>query len=97
MSLVNADAKSYVLVSMLDPEVYSKYVEDKAAAHLSGFAFAVIGIIHLAGGKMPEGKERGSKHILWLGKHPPLMFPSSFGSHFRGPLASVEAGGFERD
>lgn len=50
----NADAKSYVLVSMLDPEVYSKYVEDKAAAHLSGFAFAVIGIIHLAGGKMPE-------------------------------------------
>jgi hypothetical protein len=59
--LVNADAKSYVLVSMLDPEVYSKYVEDKAAAHLSGFAFAVIGIIHLAGGKMPEGKEKGIK------------------------------------
>ncbi|KXG30784.1 hypothetical protein SORBI_3004G241600 [Sorghum bicolor] len=53
-SQLNVEAKSYVLVSNLDPEVYSKYVEDKGAAHLSGFAFAVISTIHLAGGKMPE-------------------------------------------
>ncbi|WVZ61884.1 hypothetical protein U9M48_011692 [Paspalum notatum var. saurae] len=51
---LNVDAKSYVLVSMLDPEVYSKYVEDKDSAHLPGFAFAVLGIIQLAGGKMSE-------------------------------------------
>ncbi|XP_062189712.1 uncharacterized protein LOC133892778 [Phragmites australis] len=49
---LNVDAKSYVLVSKLDPEVYSKYVEDKEAAHLSGFAFVVISIVHLAGGKI---------------------------------------------
>uniref|UniRef100_A0A0A8XTK4 Uncharacterized protein n=1 Tax=Arundo donax TaxID=35708 RepID=A0A0A8XTK4_ARUDO len=51
---VTVDAKSYVLVSKLDREVYSKYVEDKEAAHLSGFAFVVISIIHLAGGKISE-------------------------------------------
>ncbi|KAJ1287757.1 hypothetical protein BS78_02G034800 [Paspalum vaginatum] len=51
---LNVDAKSYVLVSMLDPEVYSKYVEDKDSAHLPGFAFAVLAIIQLAGGKMSE-------------------------------------------
>ncbi|XP_062187512.1 uncharacterized protein LOC133890904 [Phragmites australis] len=51
---LNVDAKSYVLVSKLDPEVYSKYVEDKEAAHLSGFAFVVISIVHLAGGKISE-------------------------------------------
>jgi len=67
MSLVNVEAKSYVLVSMLDPEVYGKFVEDKGAAHLSGFSFAVISTIHLAGGKMPEGKERRSNYVFWLG------------------------------
>jgi len=67
MSLVNVEAKSYVLVSNLDPEVYSKYVEDKGATHLSGFAFAVISTIHLAGGKMSEGKERRSNYVFWLG------------------------------
>ncbi|CAM0905350.1 unnamed protein product [Alopecurus aequalis] len=45
----NVDAKSYVLVSKLDPEVYSKYVEDKERAHVSGFAFVVISIVHVAG------------------------------------------------
>ncbi|RCV29157.1 hypothetical protein SETIT_5G461500v2 [Setaria italica] len=50
----NAEAKSYVLVSQLDHEVYSKYVEDKEAAPLSGFAFTIISLIHLAGGKIPE-------------------------------------------
>lgn len=52
--LSNVDAKSYVLVSKLDPEVYSKYVEDKERAHLSGFAFVVISIVHVAGGKITE-------------------------------------------
>ncbi|XBJ01274.1 hypothetical protein VPH35_020950 [Triticum aestivum] len=50
----NQDAKSYVLVSKLDPEVYSKYVEDKERAHVSGFAFVVISIVHVAGGKISE-------------------------------------------
>ncbi|OEL30939.1 hypothetical protein BAE44_0008042, partial [Dichanthelium oligosanthes] len=50
----NVEAKSYILVSKLDPEVYSKYVEDKEAAPLSGFAFTVISLIHLAGGKTSE-------------------------------------------
>ncbi|TVU41376.1 hypothetical protein EJB05_14884 [Eragrostis curvula] len=50
----NVEAKSYVLVSKLDPEVYSKYVEDKESAHLSGFAFVVISIVHLSGGKISE-------------------------------------------
>lgn len=67
MSLVNADAKSYVLVSKLDPEVYSKHVEDKDSAHLPGFAFVVISIIHLAGGKMAEGKGREGDQIVSFG------------------------------
>uniref|UniRef100_A0A453BMR8 MAGE domain-containing protein n=1 Tax=Aegilops tauschii subsp. strangulata TaxID=200361 RepID=A0A453BMR8_AEGTS len=50
----NQDAKSYVLVSKLDPEVYSKYVEDTERAHVSGFAFVVISIVHVAGGKISE-------------------------------------------
>lgn len=32
-----------------------KYVENKEASHLTGFAFVVISIIHLAGGKLAEG------------------------------------------
>ncbi|XP_039796869.1 melanoma-associated antigen 1-like [Panicum virgatum] len=51
---VNAEAKSYVLVSQLDPEVYSKCVEDKAAAPLSAFSFTAISLVHLAGGKISE-------------------------------------------
>ncbi|KAM0852195.1 hypothetical protein ACQ4PT_051913 [Festuca glaucescens] len=58
--LSNVDAKSYVLVSKLDPEVYSKYVEDKERAHVSGFAFVVISIVHVAGGKITEGWDRVS-------------------------------------
>ncbi|CAN6245713.1 unnamed protein product [Urochloa humidicola] len=51
---VNAEAKSYILVSQLDPEVYRKYVENKEDAPLSGFSFTVISLIHLAGGKTSE-------------------------------------------
>ncbi|KAF8714094.1 hypothetical protein HU200_028095 [Digitaria exilis] len=50
----SVDAKSYVLISQLDPEVYSKYVEDKEAAPLTGFSFTVISLVHLAGGKISE-------------------------------------------
>ncbi|KAH9756556.1 MAGE domain-containing protein [Citrus sinensis] len=53
-----AEAKSYVLISQLPAEVYKKYVEDENSAHLSGFTFVVISIVHLAGGKIPED-------ILW--------------------------------
>ncbi|KAK7246348.1 hypothetical protein RIF29_41214 [Crotalaria pallida] len=49
-----ADAKSYILISQLPSDVYEKYVVDADTAHLSGFTFAVISIVYLAGGKMPE-------------------------------------------
>jgi MAGE family len=51
----NVDAKSYIMVSKLPSEQYMKYVENKEASHLTGFAFVVISIIHLAGGKLAEG------------------------------------------
>lgn len=49
------DAKSYVIVSKLPPDVYSKYVENENTAHLNGFAFVAISIVHLSGGKIAEG------------------------------------------
>ncbi|XP_044511281.1 melanoma-associated antigen 8-like isoform X2 [Mangifera indica] len=49
-----ADPKSYILVSQLPPEVYKKYVEDVNTAHLTGFTFVIVSIVHLAGGKIPE-------------------------------------------
>lgn len=83
------DAKSYVLVSTLAPEVYSKYVEDKESAHLSGFAFVVISIVQLAGGKISEGNLSMFctlvTETLWSD-----MSESCY-SKSRGPLASVEA------
>ncbi|CAN6203023.1 unnamed protein product [Urochloa humidicola] len=51
---VNAEAKSYILVSKIDPEIYRSCIEDKEAAPLSGFSFTVISVIHLAGGKTSE-------------------------------------------
>jgi hypothetical protein len=77
MCLANAEAKSYVLVSQLDPEVYSKYVENKESAPLSGFSFAVISLIHLAGGKSSEGKGRGSKLFALVRKFHGLTLLSS--------------------
>ncbi|CAI9292859.1 unnamed protein product [Lactuca saligna] len=41
--------------SKLDPGVYKKHVEDTTKSNLTGFAFVVIGIVHLAGGKICEG------------------------------------------
>lgn len=49
------DAKSYVIVSQLPAEAYKKYVEDSNTSHLTGFAFVIIGIVYLAGGKISEG------------------------------------------
>ncbi|KAK8466069.1 hypothetical protein PHAVU_009G253100 [Phaseolus vulgaris] len=49
-----ADSKSYTLTSQLPPNVYEKYVVDEKTAHLSGFTFVIISIVHLAGGKIPE-------------------------------------------
>ncbi|XP_057955127.1 uncharacterized protein LOC131149076 [Malania oleifera] len=49
-----ADAKSYILSSQLPADVYKKYVEDVNTAHLTGFTFVIISIVHLAGGKIPE-------------------------------------------
>lgn len=47
--------KSYVLISQLPPNVYEKYVANENTAHMSGFTFVIISIVHLAGGKIPEG------------------------------------------
>jgi hypothetical protein len=41
----NVDAKSYIIVRKLPPEQYMKYVENKEASHLTGFALVVISII----------------------------------------------------
>ena len=49
------EAKSYIIISKLPSDVYGKFVEDKSSVHLSGLTFVVIGIIHLAGGKITEG------------------------------------------
>ncbi|KAK3014536.1 hypothetical protein RJ639_008310 [Escallonia herrerae] len=47
-----ADAKSYVIISQLPANVHTKYVENVNASHLNGFTFAVISIVHLAGGRL---------------------------------------------
>ncbi|KAL3537012.1 hypothetical protein ACH5RR_000378 [Cinchona calisaya] len=49
-----ADAKSYIIVSQLPADVYKKYVENDETSHVTGFTFVVLGIIHLAGGKITE-------------------------------------------
>lgn len=54
-----ADAKSYVLISQVPADVYRKYVEDVNSAHVTGFTFVVISVVHLAGGKIPEGMSFG--------------------------------------
>lgn len=51
----SADAKSYILISRLPSDLYEKYVVDANSAHMSGFTFVIISIVHLAGGKIPEG------------------------------------------
>ncbi|XP_044475943.1 melanoma-associated antigen 8 [Mangifera indica] len=60
-----ADPKSYILVSQLPPEVYKRYVEDVNTAHLTGFRFVIVSIVHLAGGKIPE--ENLWRHLKRMG------------------------------
>ncbi|KAJ0988411.1 hypothetical protein J5N97_006767 [Dioscorea zingiberensis] len=50
----SADAKSYIVVSQLPSDIYCKFVNNKENAHVTGFTFVVISIIHLAGGKLSE-------------------------------------------
>lgn len=50
-----AEAKTYVIMSKLPAEVYKKYVEDVNTAHLTGFTFVVLSIVHISGGKISEG------------------------------------------
>lgn len=49
------EAKSYIVLSQLPADIYSKYIEDKKTSHMTGFTFVVISIVHLAGGKISEG------------------------------------------
>lgn len=49
------DAKSYVILSQLPPNVYKKHVEDANTVPLSGFTFVVVSVVYLAGGKITEG------------------------------------------
>lgn len=49
------ELKSYVVVSKLPAEIYRRYVENKENTHITGFTFAVVSVVHLAGGKIPSG------------------------------------------
>lgn len=49
-----ADMRSYIVISQLPSNVYQKHVEDISTAHLTGFTFVIISVVHLAGGKISE-------------------------------------------
>uniref|UniRef100_A0A803LUN1 MAGE domain-containing protein n=1 Tax=Chenopodium quinoa TaxID=63459 RepID=A0A803LUN1_CHEQI len=49
-----ADMRSYIVISQLPANVYQKHVEDISTAHLTGFTFVIISVVHLAGGKISE-------------------------------------------
>lgn len=55
IDLGSVDSKSYVLVSQLPIEVFRKHVVEETTTPMTGFTFAVLAIVQLAGGKMPEG------------------------------------------
>lgn len=63
----SADSRSYILMSQLPADLYGRYVEDVNTAHLSGFTFVVISIVHLAGGKILE--DNLWHHLRRLGLH----------------------------
>lgn len=48
------ETKSYIVVSQLHSDIYSKYIEDKETSHMTGFTFVAISLVHLAGGKISE-------------------------------------------
>ncbi|KAL6179466.1 hypothetical protein ACLB2K_050981 [Fragaria x ananassa] len=60
-----AEAKTYVIMSKLPAEVYKKYVEDVDTAHLTGFTFVVLSIVHISGGKISE--ENLWQHLRRIG------------------------------
>ncbi|KAK7329500.1 hypothetical protein VNO77_23670 [Canavalia gladiata] len=64
-----AESKSYILISHLPPDAYEKYVVDVNTAHLSGFTFVVIGIVYLAGGKIPEENLWSQMRRMGLGEN----------------------------
>ncbi|XP_027339646.1 uncharacterized protein LOC113853287 [Abrus precatorius] len=62
-------SKSYILISQLPPDVYEKYVVDVNTAHLPGFTFVIISIVHLAGGKIPEDNLWSQMRRMGLGEN----------------------------
>ncbi|XP_010500010.1 PREDICTED: melanoma-associated antigen 8-like [Camelina sativa] len=63
----SVDSKSYVLVSQLPIETFRKYVVDETTSPMTGFTFAVLAIVQLAGGKIPE--ETLWHHLKRMGLH----------------------------
>lgn len=54
-NLGSVDSKSYVLVSQLPFDVFRQHVVDETKSPMTGFTFAILAIVQLAGGKIPEG------------------------------------------
>lgn len=52
-------------MSQLPSDVYRRYVEDVDTAHITGFTFVVVSIVHLAGGKISEGMHTSSCNFLF--------------------------------
>lgn len=44
-----------MLVSQLPIEVFRKHVVEETTSPMTGFTFAVLAVVQLAGGKIPEG------------------------------------------
>ncbi|MQL72701.1 hypothetical protein Taro_005054 [Colocasia esculenta] len=59
------EIKSYIILSKLPADIYSKFVENKETSHITGFTFAVVSVVHLAGGKISE--ENLWHHLRRLG------------------------------
>ncbi|VVB11742.1 unnamed protein product [Arabis nemorensis] len=63
----SVDSKSYVLVSQLPIEMFRKHVVGETTTPMTGFTFAILAIVQLAGGKMPE--ETLWHHLKRMGLH----------------------------
>ncbi|OWM79953.1 non-structural maintenance of chromosomes element 3 homolog [Punica granatum] len=90
-----ADARSYILVSQLPAAVYKKYVEDGTKAHLTSLTFVVIGIVHLAGGKISE--ETLWHHLKKLGLHENDENHAEFGNAKQALEALVQQRYLQKD